>query len=107
MPPDKAPGPDGFNGLFLKKCWHIVKNNFYTLCDDFYNGTVNLECINTSFIMLVPNISNLEGANDFIPISLLNGSLVPRLITRSALLKRQAEKYCSLICCERKTLFLR
>jgi hypothetical protein len=23
------------------------------------------------------------------------------------LLKRQAEKYCSLICCERKTLFLR
>jgi hypothetical protein len=68
MPPDKAPGPDGFNGLFLKKCWHIVKNNFYTLCDDFYNGTVNLECINTFFITLVPKISNPEGANDFRPI---------------------------------------
>jgi hypothetical protein len=25
MKPDRAPGPDGFNGLFLKKCWHIVK----------------------------------------------------------------------------------
>jgi hypothetical protein len=24
MPPDRAPGPDGFNGLFLKKCWPIV-----------------------------------------------------------------------------------
>jgi hypothetical protein len=75
MPPDKAPGLDGFNGIFLKKCWHIVKNNIYTLCDDFYNGTINLECINTSFITLVPKISNPEGVNDFRPISLLNGSL--------------------------------
>jgi len=31
MPTDKAPGPDGFNGLFLKKCWPIVKGDFYTL----------------------------------------------------------------------------
>ena len=23
MPVDKAPGPDGFNGMFLKKCWGI------------------------------------------------------------------------------------
>ena len=22
---DRAPGPDGFNGLFLKKCWDIIK----------------------------------------------------------------------------------
>jgi hypothetical protein len=21
MPIDKAPGPDGFNGMFLKRCW--------------------------------------------------------------------------------------
>ena len=21
MPPDRAPGPDGFNGAFLKACW--------------------------------------------------------------------------------------
>jgi len=25
MANDKAPGPDGFNGMFLKKCWHIIK----------------------------------------------------------------------------------
>jgi hypothetical protein len=23
MPADKAPGPDGFNGQFLKSCWNI------------------------------------------------------------------------------------
>lgn len=28
MPLDRAPGPDGFNGLFLKKCWHIISADF-------------------------------------------------------------------------------
>jgi hypothetical protein len=32
MPADKAPGPDGFNGRFLKSCWPMIKANFYKLC---------------------------------------------------------------------------
>jgi hypothetical protein len=35
MPADRAPGPDGFNGMFLKKCWPVVKNEFYKLAIDF------------------------------------------------------------------------
>jgi hypothetical protein len=31
MPPDKAPGPDGFNSLFIKKYWHIIKEDIYQL----------------------------------------------------------------------------
>lgn len=27
-PTNKAPVPDGFNGFFLKKCWHIIKGTF-------------------------------------------------------------------------------
>lgn len=30
MPPDRAPGPDGFTSIFLKSCWHIIKD-FYKL----------------------------------------------------------------------------
>jgi hypothetical protein len=32
MPTDKSPGSDGFNGLFTKKCWDIIKGDFYKLC---------------------------------------------------------------------------
>lgn len=38
MPSDKAPGPDGFNGLFMKKYWHIIKPYFYKFCNDFIWG---------------------------------------------------------------------
>jgi hypothetical protein len=28
MPTDRAPRPDGFNGLFMKKCWPTIKEDF-------------------------------------------------------------------------------
>jgi len=80
MPVDKAPGPDGFNGLFLKRCWDIIKEDIYTLCFDFFNGTLNLEAINSSYITLVPKVHNPTSVNDFRPISLLNGTL--KIITK-------------------------
>jgi hypothetical protein len=32
LPSDKSPGPDGFNGEFLKRWWLVVANDFYDLC---------------------------------------------------------------------------
>ena len=49
MKVDKAPGPDGFNGMFLKKCWHIVKDDFVKLCNEFHAGRVPLQSINGSY----------------------------------------------------------
>ena len=80
MPSDKAPRPDGFNGMFIKKCWGIIKNDFYKLCEDFYEGTLDLQSINNSFITLVPKVSNPESVKDYRPISLLNSSL--KLLTK-------------------------
>jgi hypothetical protein len=60
MPLDKSPGPDGFNGVFLKKCWHIIKEDIYELCFDFFNGIVDLQAINNSFITLIPKVNSQQ-----------------------------------------------
>ena len=72
MPPDRAPGPDGFNGAFLKACWPVIKHDFYLLCDEFHQGGLNLESINEGFITLIPKVNSPEYVNDFRPITLLN-----------------------------------
>jgi hypothetical protein len=77
---DKAPGPDGFNGKFLKKCWQVIRGDFYKLIENFYNEKINLESINTSFITLIPKVVDPENMNDFIPISLVSPPL--KIITK-------------------------
>jgi hypothetical protein len=72
MPIDRAPGPDGFNGLFLKKCWRIIIKDFYKLAEDLYNGSFKLQNINGSYISLVPKKQVSLTVNDFRPISLTN-----------------------------------
>lgn len=80
MPSDHPPRPDGFNGLFMKKCWYIISEDFYRLCEAFWNCNVDLECINGSYITLVPKKDNPLTVNDYMPISLLNYSL--KLLTK-------------------------
>ena len=75
LPSDKAPGPDGFNGDFIKACWSIIAEDFYRLINDFYHGNISLQSINASFITLIPKKDNPVRANDFRPISLLNCSI--------------------------------
>jgi hypothetical protein len=70
LPPDKAPRPDGFNGLFIKKCWPLIQSNFNNLITEFYNGHTDLKSINSSFITLVPRNQSPSSVNDFRPISL-------------------------------------
>ena len=74
LPPDKSPGPDGFNGQFFKKCWNIIKQDFYELYAALFRNELSLQSINSSLIALIPKKDNPIGANDFRPISLLNTS---------------------------------
>ena len=80
MPADRAPGPDGFNGAFLKACWPIIKEDFYKLCNQFFDGNLNLESINDGFITLIPKTNAPSTVNDFRPITLLNCCL--KVITK-------------------------
>lgn len=75
LPLDKSPGPDGFNNEFLKKCGHIIKQDFYNLCYAFHENEVCLQSINGSFITLIPKVDGPTRINEFRPISLLNSSV--------------------------------
>jgi hypothetical protein len=62
---DKAPRLDDFNGIFLKKCWHIIKDDFLQLCNELFNGKISLESINGSFISMILKKLSPENVNDF------------------------------------------
>jgi hypothetical protein len=89
MPGDRAPGPDGFNGSFLKSCWHLIKEDFYKVCMDFYEGNLDLKSLNSGFITLIPKVHSPQTANDYRPITLLNCCL--KLITK--LLANRLQKF--------------
>jgi hypothetical protein len=80
FPSHKSPGPDGFNGEFLRKCWPLIAEEFYDLCKDFFDGEVCLRSINSSFITLIPKKDYPVNIGDFRPISLLNFSI--KLLTK-------------------------
>jgi hypothetical protein len=72
LPIDKSPGLDEFNNEFIKRCWSIIKQDFYNICFAFHSGEVCLQSINGSFITLIPKVDDPLRINDFRPISLLN-----------------------------------
>ena len=54
LPTDKSPGLDGFNTDFIKRCWPIIKQDFYNLCHAFFSGEIYLQSTNGSYITLIP-----------------------------------------------------
>jgi hypothetical protein len=80
LPNEKSPGPDGFNNEFVKGCWTIIAPDIKKLINDFHDGTVSLESINSSYITLIPKSDNPSTSSDFTPISLLN--CVLKIITK-------------------------
>ncbi|KAF5810041.1 putative RNA-directed DNA polymerase [Helianthus annuus] len=68
---DRAPGPDGFNFKFIKRCWSGLKDDLVRLLNKFYDdGSLN-KCCTSSFIALIPKVKDPVSPADFRPISLI------------------------------------
>jgi hypothetical protein len=80
LPTDKSLGSDGFIGDFLKRCWPMIANEFYDLCQGFHEGKICMQSINGSHVVLVPKKDNPTRIGDYRPISLLNSSV--KLLTK-------------------------
>ena len=80
LPNNKSPGLDGFTNEFLRGCWPLIAQDFYNLCNSFFELQVGLRSINSSFIVLIPKKDGPQTVADYRPISLLNSSL--KLLTK-------------------------
>jgi hypothetical protein len=81
LPGDKAPGPDGFTGIFFKRCWDVVKTDLMRVIHQFGNLHVsNLHWLNSANVVLLPKKDGAEEISDFRPISLIHS--IAKIITK-------------------------
>lgn len=81
MPPDKAPGPDGFTGRFYKSCWSVIKVDVMAALHFLWSTNFrNLWKLNSAYITLIPKKPNAEQVKDFRPISLVHS--FAKLVTK-------------------------
>nr|GEV12839.1 putative RNA-directed DNA polymerase, eukaryota, reverse transcriptase zinc-binding domain protein [Tanacetum cinerariifolium] len=69
---DRAPGPDGFTFKFFTTFWDLIESNVVRFVHDFFLNRYFPKRCNSSFIALIPKVSNVTLVSDFRPISLIN-----------------------------------
>jgi hypothetical protein len=73
MPPDKAPGPDGFIGAFYKRASPTIKPEIMATVTKLYVGDGRaFGRLNRALITLVPKKQGAKEVGDFRPISLVH-----------------------------------
>jgi mannosylglycoprotein endo-beta-mannosidase len=70
---EKAPGPDGFVGVFFKKCWSIISTDLLAAMNQMHalKGG-NWRLLNSASIVLLPKKNDAIEAKDYRPVSLLH-----------------------------------
>ncbi|GJQ99376.1 RNA-directed DNA polymerase, eukaryota [Tanacetum coccineum] len=77
---NKSPGPDGYTFEFFRQYWDIIGSDFCAAVDWFFvSGTLPRGC-NSSFIALIPKVTDAKFVTDFRPISLIGS--VYKVITK-------------------------
>lgn len=83
MPSEKAPGPDGFTGLFYKKTWDIIKGDVMNAIHAFWaRNSRSLYLLNDAFMVLLPKKPDPSQLGDYRPISLIHsfGKLITKCL---------------------------
>jgi hypothetical protein len=83
LPSDKAPGPDGFIGIFYKLCWSVIKEDIMAAMSAIWSRKFyNFNSLNSAYITLIPKVEGAEKVKDFRSISLVHSfaKLVTKLL---------------------------
>ncbi|WVZ83247.1 hypothetical protein U9M48_030415 [Paspalum notatum var. saurae] len=81
LPNDKAPGPDGFTGLFFKSTWLVIKGDIMSVFNAFWSlDTRSLYLLNDAYLVLLKKKPDAQEIRDYRPISLIHS--VSKLLTK-------------------------
>ncbi|KAJ6978456.1 hypothetical protein NC653_026763 [Populus alba x Populus x berolinensis] len=72
IPDSKAPGPDGYNALFYKTSWDIIRDDFLNAVRFFFSSNSLPHCVNATRVTLMPKTEHPVSLNDYRPISCCN-----------------------------------
>nr|GEZ73558.1 putative RNA-directed DNA polymerase, eukaryota, reverse transcriptase zinc-binding domain protein [Tanacetum cinerariifolium] len=80
---DKAPGPDGFSFSFFRHFLYLVDGKVYEAVRYFFTHFDLPKGCNSSFIALIPKISDANMVKDFRPISLIGSiyKIIAKILT--------------------------
>ncbi|XP_015160335.1 uncharacterized protein [Solanum tuberosum] len=83
MNPNSAAGPDGMNGYFFQKCWHMIKHDLLGVTQAFFCGQMIPKYFFHSCIVLLPKVKNPNKLSEFRPISLSNftSKIISKLVS--------------------------
>lgn len=70
--PNNSPGPDGFNGFYIRAFWEFIKTDIKIFLEKFQDSGEIPQGLNVSFIALIPKIESPLKVQDFRPISFIN-----------------------------------
>ena len=75
MNSNSAPGPDGFGPSFYGAAWDTIKDDVMALLHGFFDGSVQLDRVNRSYMVLLPKKPGAVSVDAFRPICLQNCSV--------------------------------
>ncbi|GKB98152.1 putative RNA-directed DNA polymerase, eukaryota, reverse transcriptase zinc-binding domain protein [Tanacetum coccineum] len=68
---NKAPGPDGYSFMFIKRIWKLLKHDIQEFVDSFFATDKFPQRANSAFIVLILKVPNPLFIKDYRPISLI------------------------------------
>ena len=69
---DSSPGDDGLTSAFYKKCWHLIKDEYFQVCNNVYMEGKMPASMRRAVVTLIPKEGNLKNLKNWRPVSLLN-----------------------------------
>ncbi|XP_042509284.1 uncharacterized protein LOC122084933 [Macadamia integrifolia] len=72
LDPDSSSGPDGFSGVFFRKCWSLVEVEVCNAVKQFFSTGYMPHGVNNNFLVLIPKVEGANSLDRFRPLCMGN-----------------------------------